>query len=384
MKDAQTALADALTQTGLPALSTFSTTLDKLASAFANAAQQAKSFREESIRAIAGGVDVQAITQNATFKGPDGKTYNQGSQEIYGNVPTPDKRPLVELEGLPKTKGSSGSKRGQNAYADEVASIKERTAVLRESTAAQAAINPLIDDYGYAAAKATAEQQLLADAQRSGLKVTPQLRENITGLAMAYADASVEAKKVAESQDEIRKRAEEWMNLEKDVLGGFIKDLSKGKSAADALADALGKIGNKLLDMALNDIFPTGGSKSGGGDIFGSLFSGFGKMLGFASGTANTGGRRGQPIGVVHGQEAVIPLPQGGKVPVLLNTPKAPDMRDMVKASPSITINIPIDAKGADAAGLARVEKSVNDLKRTLPGTIVTTVNDATRRRLIK
>src|SRR5690606_29135772 len=42
----------------------------------------------------------------------------------------------------------------------------------------------------------------------------------------------------------------------------------------------------------------------------------------FATGTANTGGRRGEPRGIVHGQEAVIPLPSGGKVPVEVKMPR--------------------------------------------------------------
>ena len=45
---------------------------------------------------------------------------------------------------------------------------------------------------------------------------------------------------------------------------------------------------------------------------------GFAAMLGYSSGTANTGGTRDEPRGVVHGQEAVIPLPSGSRVPVMV------------------------------------------------------------------
>lgn len=54
-----------------------------------------------------------------------------------------------------------------------------------------------------------------------------------------------------------------------------------------------------------------------------SISGGLGSLLGFSRGTANTGGRRGEPVGVVHGQEAVIPLPAGGKVPVEIRMPAA-------------------------------------------------------------
>jgi len=50
------------------------------------------------------------------------------------------------------------------------------------------------------------------------------------------------------------------------VLGGFISDLQAGKSAAEALSNALQKIASKLLDKGLNALFGLGGS---GGGIFG-------------------------------------------------------------------------------------------------------------------
>jgi hypothetical protein len=55
----------------------------------------------------------------------------------------------------------------------------------------------------------------------------------------------------------------------------------------------------------------------------GGIIGGVGSLLGFASGTPNTGGARGEPRGIVHGQEAVIPLPSGGRVPVELRLPPA-------------------------------------------------------------
>ena len=290
----------------------------------------------------------------------------QGSSDpdLPMSGPVPDSRPS-DL-GTPKSRGYSapkgGSKRGGNAYKDEIASIKERTASLKESTAAQAAVNPLVNDYGFALAKAQAEQRLLADAQRAGLAITPQLRDQISTLATDYANASAAAKKLAEEQNNVRKRAEEWADLEKDTFKGFISDLKAGKSGAEALSNALDKVADKFLDMAFDGIFST---KSGGGSgLFGSLFSGIGKLfgVGFASGTANTGGKRGQPAGVVHGQEAVIPLPSGGKVPVQINSPSMGDLSK--KASRDV-----VDINLVDDSG--RMAEIANQQIRTASGTIV-------------
>ena len=46
---------------------------------------------------------------------------------------------------------------------------------------------------------------------------------------------------------------------------GLTGGIASGKSAADAFASALGKIGDKLLDMAFSDAFGKGGLFSGGG-----------------------------------------------------------------------------------------------------------------------
>jgi hypothetical protein len=46
-------------------------------------------------------------------------------------------------------------------------------------------------------------------------------------------------------------------------------------------------------------------------------------------------------------------------------------------------ISIHIDATGADAAGLARVQQQLVSLQRTLPATIVTTVKKAKTNRVL-
>jgi hypothetical protein len=103
-----------------------------------------------------------------------------------------------------------------------------------------------------------------------------------------------------------------------NALGTFLNDIRQGKDAAESLSNIFDDIAGQLIQMAAQGLVRAafGGlfGGGGGGGFLGSLFGG----RGFASGTANTGGMRGQPAGVVHGQEAVIPLPSGGKVPVQL------------------------------------------------------------------
>jgi hypothetical protein len=407
----QDALAAAFTQTGIPAANSLAGVIASLGESFYGAARQADGLRASAIQALIAGQNLAALPPifsdgGKFFSGDDFKptgdtpkpdsrpsdldrvTDAEKRRDALQNdearrrrilrenntpefaAPTPESRPLIELDGLPGTKyggGRGGSKRAgggskSDSYASEVQGIKERTVALRESTAAQAAINPLVSDFGFALEKAQVEQKLLADAQREGMAITPALREQISELATGYATASADAKKLSESQKEIKKNAEEWASLEKDVFKGFISDLKDGKSGAEALSNALNKVADKLLDMAVDGIFSTKGGATGGGGsgLFGSILGGIGKIFGFASGTAKTPGRRGQPAGIVHGEEAVIPLPAGGKVPVTISSPTV----QQGKSSRDV-----VELRLADDSG--RMAEIADQQIRTSSGTIV-------------
>ncbi|MDH0367972.1 tape measure protein [Brucella anthropi] len=174
--------------------------------------------------------------------------------------------PVSEKKGRAGGGRSSGRER-INEYERELRSINERTAATVAETEALRQLNPLVDDYGYAVEKARTEQDLMNAAQRAGLAITPELRAQIAATADQWAMATAEANKLAEAQDKIRQRAEEWQDTAKDATRGFVDDLIAGKSAAEALANALDKVLNKLLDMVFDDLFT--------GIFKGGLFSGF-------------------------------------------------------------------------------------------------------------
>lgn len=210
------------------------------------------------------------------------------------------------------------SKKGGGSRLDElereIRQIRERTAAIQADTAAQAGLNPLIDDYGFTLEKARTQQDLLTAAERAGIAVTPELKAQIDTLATGYASASVAAQKLEESQDNAREAAEEFRSIGKDVLGGFISDLRNGTTAAEALSNALAKIGDRLLDMALDSVFSS--KKSSGGGFFGSIISGIGKLFGFAEGGYTGPGARSKPAGVVHGGEFVFSKPAVDRIGV--------------------------------------------------------------------
>jgi tape measure domain-containing protein len=229
----------------------------------------------------------------------------------------------------PPGDAGKGTKERSDDYERLAQRIADSTAAMVAETEVRRQLNPLIDDYGFAVAKARSEQDLLNAAQEAGKEITPQLRDEIAALADQYATATVEAAKLGKSQDEIRRRAEEMMDFQKDLTSGIVTGFMEGKKAADIFADALKKIADRLLNDVLDAIFQVKNTGGGGGlfGFLGNLLGGGGlggggggswaaANAGFSSGTANTGGQRGEPRGIVHGQEAVIPLPNGGKVPV--------------------------------------------------------------------
>lgn len=370
-------------------------TLSKLENSYAGAgkkagASYAAALRAESTNAVSEALG--AVQRNAATRTADRRAAELDTQKGGGSYPLA--LPSGGFGGMigaaPASGGGGGGRKkkggggGQNELQREIEQIKERTSALQAETAAQATVNPLVDDYGYAKTKAAAAADLLNAAEKAGIALTPELRANIDKLAEGYAQASAAAEKLAESQEKAKQTAQEMRDLGKDVLGGFIRDLRDGKSASEALANALNKVADKLLDIALNSIFDGGGGGGGLGGIFGAI----GSLFGFSKGTANTGGKRGEPRGIVHGQEAVIPLGAGGKIPIQMPPPVTP--RGSGGTNETITVMLQDDsgrmADIADAqikthAGTivkVATQQSMQQVKGAFPGLM----NDAQTRKM--
>jgi hypothetical protein len=134
------------------------------------------------------------------------------------------------------------------------------------------------------------EQEAINRAKLDGIALTPQLTEHLRDLARSQAAAAEETR-----------RAKEWAEFEKETFKGFFADINHGlregqtvwEAFGNAGLNALTKISDKLLDMALNDLwnaaFPGGsggggGGLFGGGGIFGGIMNWFGGNSGSGSG----------------------------------------------------------------------------------------------------
>lgn len=175
-------------------------------------------------------------------------------------------------------------------------------------------INPLVDDYGYALELATTRQELLNEAEKDGLKLKPEQIAAIEQLAVRHASMSAELEKQKELNDRVKESFDDFKSTGQDVFGGFLKDLRNGVDATQALENALGKLQDKLMDIAIQSIFQ-GPSGSSGNFLqaIASMFTGGGGPLNLATGQRTwadggyTGpGGRNDAAGIVHRGEYVF------------------------------------------------------------------------------
>ncbi|MER9883095.1 phage tail length tape measure family protein [Mesorhizobium sp. M0118] len=250
---------------------------------FLGAGDAAKVLTAASGTPLAGLISQRSINANPSILG-GGATVNDAisyaNNRASASTASPS-RPKMTPEGV---------------FAGDVNQIQARIDLLNAEYTAQSQLNPAIDDYGFAVEKARIKQQLLNEAKKAGVEITPELAAKIDTLAGNYAAAATAGDKLKASQEKLSQAMQESAALGKDVLGGFIQDLRDGKTASEALANALNKVADKLLEVALNAIFD-----GGGGGFFGAIASAFG----FASGGYTGPGGKNQPAGIVHKGEVV-------------------------------------------------------------------------------
>ncbi|UXN70891.1 tape measure protein [Devosia neptuniae] len=241
----------------------------------------------------------------AAQRGETSRTNIEGQRaEQLANRPKPSAvvKPvsLSDYKIPASDKKGSGSKTSPGEKLDDILKKQaEENRLLQEKTALQATLNPLVNDYGFAVEKLRVSQELQTAATAAGIELTPALKATIDELATGYANASVEAAKLAESQEQIKQIAADFGEAGKSAIQGFISDLREGKSAADALSNAMASILDSVIQIGINALL---GGFGGGGGLLGAL----GGLFGFAGGGYTGAGGKNEPAGVVHRGEYVF------------------------------------------------------------------------------
>lgn len=209
------------------------------------------------------------------------------------------------------------------------------------------------------------------------------------------------------------------------VFTDFSQQIRNGATAMEALrtagVNALGKISDKLMEMAADNLWKSafGGTTGGLGGFFSSIFGGAGSGAGsvgvvgaaggmvvptyLASGGLVSGPGSGTsdsiPARLSNG-EFVVNASATAKNRNLLEalnapgfaaggfvgTPSLPSIPTTTandNSSVSVSMPISIDARGADNEGLAIVSNQLAQLKSELPSRVVSAVLDAKKRRVL-
>ncbi len=186
--------------------------------------------------------------------------------------------------------GSSANKGGRTGkteaedYADIIDKANRRIASLQAERDA-------IGLTAEAAAELQYQTDLLNMAQQRGITLTDGQKTELSGLARSMAAIEVATDKMKDALD-----------FAKSATDGFLSDFSQGikngeglwKSFGAAALNVLDKIADRIQKQFVDALFSSGTTAGGSAGGLGSLFSGLGKMLGFArGGTILPGGAGG-------------------------------------------------------------------------------------------
>lgn len=196
-----------------------------------------------------------------------------------------------------------GTKR--NSYEKDVFSIQAETEAFLAQADAMAKVVAAGGDWERALKVIEEEQNLLTEAQRAGLKLTPELKDKIHGMAEAYVDAE-------EKLENLRNATENGQDAFRDLFGSAL-------DGADAAREA---IANLIAEMAKVQ-FTKGMMGLLGGTSWGSsLIQGVGSLLsydggGYTGDDARVGGLDGKGgyMAMVHPQETIIDHTKGQSLP---------------------------------------------------------------------
>lgn len=232
--------------------------------------------------------------------------------------------------------GGGGGGRG-NSFAERAAALREETALLEAQAAAYLEAAGSGDRYAGAIEYARKRAELLTEAQRAGMEITPELSAQIDALAMAYTVAGESALAAADQLREMEAAAERGAQAITDI---FFSALDGANSAKKAIASLLLEIAKVQFKNAILQA----GSGSGVLGFIGGLLGG--KRAG------GGGVQSGTPYLVnenTPGSEVFVPSRSGG----ILNVPQAQSaLRDAATAggsAMSVTIGFDSSAGGFTA-----------------------------------
>lgn len=311
MKSVQDNLASAMQTTGITAVDRFSKSFEDLALTIAGASRQAGIFQQQTMQALT--VGTNPLKPLSSLFSDNGKIYTP-EQFLPKDAPTPQKRPLFELEYMPGEeaalrKSGRSATSAAHAYRDLLKSADDRIAQMKLEA-------QLAGQTGVASDALRFKLDLLQQSEEKGRHLSGKQIEAINSRVDAfrkYAEAASSAKLKADLLFEREQMGRSAMDqqiagslrssglpvdfnsyeaglirtnvqlqyardLAGDFTSTFFAGLRQGESVWDAFGNAgvkaLERISDTLMNDVLNSIFSVSGATSGGGGLFSGLFSG--------------------------------------------------------------------------------------------------------------
>ncbi|UGX87126.1 tape measure protein [Phyllobacterium meliloti] len=304
--------------------------------------------------------------------------------------------------GKPK-KAKAVPKTADDRITADIQQVKDRTEALRleaemvgKSYQAQEARKMALDLEQSALADLREEARKKGVTDLDSIKLSSEQVAKINAVSEAYGRQAEELRKVQETQERAESAASEFYDTFKS---GVIGAITGAESLKDALSGILKKLAEMLLNSAFDQLFkPASGNSAGG--MFGGIFGSIGKLLGFDKGGYTGAGGKNDPAGIVHKGEYVIPKSIVDKVGVggihsmlggyaggglVGRAPNMPRLHSQSSRSQPVSVvySPSIDARGADAAAVTRLEQAMARDRQELPAHIVTTVRKAQKSRVL-
>ncbi|MDR4306562.1 hypothetical protein IHQ68_08025 [Chelatococcus sambhunathii] len=177
------------------------------------------------------------------------------------------------------------------------------------------AIKRVMDALGLEAdqiGKTAQQQEVLQQIQRAGVDINSKEGQAIAAKIAEIYRLKAAQEATAKSTEQANKARQTFVDMGASATSGFLQDLRAGATAADALNNALGRVADQLIEMAVKQIFqnafaPPSGTTAAAGTTGGvGIFGFLGKLLGFDRGGYTGDGGKYEPAGVVHRGEFVI------------------------------------------------------------------------------
>jgi hypothetical protein len=201
-------------------------------------------------------------------------------QSNVSGLPLPPLRPArtggTTIPSRSRGGGGSSSSSASDPYSDLIEATQQRISALETEAAALGMTEEAARLYRF-------EQELLLQAEKKGIELTPEK----TAALMEYAKNLSEAKAKVEEMNKATADAEKTANMIGGAFKSFFSDIRSGFESGkkgwevftNAGLKAVDRLLNKFIEAQMNDIFKslfsaTGGS-GGGGGFLASIFSSF-------------------------------------------------------------------------------------------------------------